>query len=275
MWTDMVIRDVRVHRLPARREERASARPFGGGPIRVHRSIRGGEGRNRTADTAVFSRVLCRTELPPREVSKGTAPVPPVVSGRSPPRCRFRGVLDAHAGQDVRAVGRLMGRHRARRISAIPRTSPDAGRNGRPRPTAGANRESLPQPGSTSAESEPSRRAVREAVVPPRIRRGLNLRHVLSFGRIEVVQPAGGAGRVRVIQRTCFIGVVRRAGWALDLTSERAARCPTHTQNHECRNHEQPLHPLHPLPIGRLSYVRKVVLFGRIGQSFVPRLSGR
>ena len=26
----------------------------------------GGEGRNRTADTAVFSRVLCRTELPPR-----------------------------------------------------------------------------------------------------------------------------------------------------------------------------------------------------------------
>jgi hypothetical protein len=32
MWTDMVIRDVRVHRLPARREERASARPFGAAP---------------------------------------------------------------------------------------------------------------------------------------------------------------------------------------------------------------------------------------------------
>jgi len=74
---------------------------------------------------------------------------------------------------------------------------------------------------SALAKSERAWGTLRKAVVLPRVRRGLNLRHVLSFGRVEVIQPTEGAGRVRVLRGSGFIGVIRSARRTLHLTCER------------------------------------------------------
>jgi hypothetical protein len=70
---------------------------------------------------------------------------------------------------------------------------------GWPRPHAGANADSA-FPGSAPAESERARRALREAVVFPRVRRSLNLRHVLPLLRVQIIQATRRTCRVRVVQ---------------------------------------------------------------------------
>ena len=57
------------------------------------------------------------------------------------------------------------------------------------------------------------RGALRKPVILPGVRRGLNLRHGLSIrvGQVEVIQPAGGAGRVRVIQSAGLVRVIESA----------------------------------------------------------------
>src|SRR5215218_6437467 len=90
--------------------------------------------------------------------------------------------------------------------------------------------------GSASAETERARRALREAVVPPRVCRGLNLRVVLSLRLVEVIQPARSAGGVRVIQSPCLVGVVDSARRAFHLTSKCRARSNTHKQGNRHRH---------------------------------------
>src|SRR6266576_1793540 len=105
---------------------------------------------------------------------------------------------------------------------------------GGPDTSAGANRP--PQlrsfAGPALAEAERARGTLRIGVVLPRVRRGLNLGHVLSRFRVEVIQPAGGTGRVRGAHGTSFVGIatrLRRGGaarWALYFTSERGTDAP-------------------------------------------------
>src|SRR3982751_4696539 len=89
----------------------------------------------------------------------------------------------------------------------------------------GANHESLSETrdltlaSSPLAEAELPGRALREAVVLPGVRRCLHLRRELSIGvgQVEVVQPARGARRIRVIQRASLVGVVESPRWSFDL----------------------------------------------------------
>src|SRR6188472_185498 len=102
-----------------------------------------------------------------------------------------------------------------------------------PRPTRVS-----PLAGSALAESELAWGTLRKPVVLPRVCGGLNLRHSLSLCLIEVVQPARGAGRVRMIQSARLIGVVNCARRTLDLTSKCRAstRQCEHCSRH--RNHD-------------------------------------
>src|SRR6185503_20110422 len=72
----------------------------------------------------------------------------------------------------------------------------------------------------------------RESVIFPGVRSGLNLRHGLSFFRVEVVQPAGGAGRVRVIKSTGFVRVIHSARRSLHLARECSS---SHERGHGSR----------------------------------------
>jgi hypothetical protein len=108
-------------------------------------------------------------------------------------------------------------------LAVVGRWKEDRGaRSGRTRlaPTARRGQLDSSFPGSALAKAERAWGTLRKAVVLPRVRRSLYLRHVLPRCRVEVVQPAGCAGRVRVIQSPRHIGVVRSARRTLHLTSE-------------------------------------------------------
>ncbi|MCA1563962.1 MAG: ABC transporter permease, partial [Acidobacteria bacterium] len=77
--------------------------------------------------------------------------------------------------------------------------------------------------GSALAESEGAWGAFRKLVKLPRVRRGLNLRHVLSLQQVEVVQPAGGAARVCVIQSASLVRIIESAWRSLYLARECSA----------------------------------------------------
>ena len=79
-------------------------------------------------------------------------------------------------------------------------------------------------PGSAPTEAKRAWRALWQSVVLPGVRRGLDLGHVLTLFRVEVIQPAGGTGRVGLIQSPRFIGVVSNAWRALHLANERCSR---------------------------------------------------
>src|SRR5512143_2880094 len=65
---------------------------------------------------------------------------------------------------------------------------------------------------SPAAEAQRPGRTLRQPVVLPGVRGGLDLRHDLPCRLVHVVQTAGGAGRIRVIKRTGLVGVVELIG---------------------------------------------------------------
>jgi hypothetical protein len=121
-----------------------------------------------------------------------------------------------------------------------------AGRGaGWPRPNAGANAEPHPYPAPPPAESERTRSALREPVVLAGVRRGLHLRHVLALCLVEVIEATRRAGRVRVVQRPSFIGVVHHAWRTLDLTGKSTGRSSNDEHSNTSRDHDESLQLRH------------------------------
>lgn len=82
-------------------------------------------------------------------------------------------------------------------------------------------------------------KSMRQTVVFERIRRGLDLRVDLTFRAIIVIQPAGRAGRIGMVQSTGLVGVVDCSRRTLDLTGKRRARRDSHKGGRTERRHEK------------------------------------
>jgi hypothetical protein len=125
-------------------------------------------------------------------------------------------------GCQVRRCATFYNRHGSRAARCEPMNAPaPRGKQVGPDQTPGPTRV-LPLASSALAESERAGGTLRKPVELPRVCGSLNLRLHLSLRiiRIEVVQPARGAARVRVSQSPRPIGVVHLVWRTLDLTSK-------------------------------------------------------
>src|SRR6185437_174414 len=91
---------------------------------------------------------------------------------------------------------------------------------------------SLSLAGSTTAQAQLPGRAVRQAVVPPRVGGRLNLGRLLAdrIELVEVIQAARRARRIRVVERAGHVGVVDLIGRPLDLPRKHRGCAEGHHQ---------------------------------------------